>query len=329
MADTAEIEAQFRDAAAERGLEIRDVIADGEIHRCGTKDRPRSENGAYVLHPDGIPAGGFINWRDGQPWQNWRADRYQTLSPAARRKAREQCAHKKARRHARNEAIRARVRALAQDIRSEAEPATHRHAYLDRKRVLPHGTFICPRTDWSVVMRAGDLMVPMRDINGVLHNLQFISPIKGARKLYMRGTQKGGPPLLFGIGRPEATGTIAIVEGFATGASVHEATSIPVAVAFDAGKLLGVALAVLAKYPQAQLLFAADDDWLATDANGNRINPGINKAHQAAEAVGGIVVVPDFGDERRPEETDFNDLQCRFGRDEVKRQIEAALNAKP
>src|SRR5438270_4517998 len=67
--------AAFRLAAAARGVILPpDVIDDGEIHRCDTTGRHGEGDGAYLLHLDGLPAGGFQNHQDGQPWQNWHAD---------------------------------------------------------------------------------------------------------------------------------------------------------------------------------------------------------------------------------------------------------------
>ena len=40
-----------------------------------------------------------------------------------------------------------------------------------------------------------------------------------------------------------------IAEGYATAASLHEATGLPVIVAFDAGNLLPVAQAIHKRYP--------------------------------------------------------------------------------
>ncbi|MBL0168493.1 MAG: toprim domain-containing protein, partial [Propionivibrio sp.] len=76
---------------------------------------------------------------------------------------------------------------------------------------------------------------------------------------------------------------------FATGASIHEATGYPVAVAFNAGNLEPVAKALRAKFPDLRLIVCADDDV------GTAGNPGMTKATAAARAVGALLAVPDFG----------------------------------
>jgi putative DNA primase/helicase len=80
-----------------------------------------------------------------------------------------------------------------------------------------------------------------------------------------------------------------LCEGYATGATIREATESAVIVAFDAGNLRKMAEALAAKQPDAFILFCADDDPTGT---------GERKAIEAAQAVGGLVVMPKFGDDR-------------------------------
>ena len=54
---------------------------------------------------------------------------------------------------------------------------------------------------------------------------------------------------------------VIVCEGYATGASIHEATGQAVAVAFNAGNLQAVAVALRAKYPCLTITIASDDDW--------------------------------------------------------------------
>ena len=55
-----EILSQFRAAVSARGLLLPDHIdADGKLHRCALRDVPAGKkDGAYLLHLDGVPAGG-------------------------------------------------------------------------------------------------------------------------------------------------------------------------------------------------------------------------------------------------------------------------------
>jgi len=54
-------------------------------------------------------------------------------------------------------------------------------------------------------------------------------------------------------------------------------------------------------------------------------NPGLTKATEAARAVNGIVAVPDFGEDRPPGASDFNDLHQTQGTDAVAHIIDAAI----
>ena len=182
-------------------------------------------------------------------------------------------------------------------------PAPPDHAYLAHKGIGPHGIR---------VNAAGRLVVPAFDAMGKLWTLQTIG--RNGTKLYRLGGRKRG--CFYPLGKLD--GTIVIAEGFATAASIHEATGLSVAVAFDAGNLQPVAEALRASFPDADLLIAADDDH-ATEGN-----PGASKAAYAAKAVGGRTVLPRFAD-ASCRGTDFNDLAQAEGPAAVKAQIEAAL----
>jgi putative DNA primase/helicase len=75
---------QFKAALARRGIVPKDgeIVADGHIQRCDASGRGGKGDASYLLHLDGVPAGGFENWRDGLGWEKWRADIDRTLSPA-------------------------------------------------------------------------------------------------------------------------------------------------------------------------------------------------------------------------------------------------------
>ena len=149
-----------------------------------------------------------------------------------------------------------------------ALPAPADHPYLAKKGVHAHGTRVEPD---------GFLIVPMRDTNGKLWNIERINPANFKDKKGLLGGRRTG--LYYSIGKPKSV--LIVCEGFATGASIHEATGDAVAVAFNAGNLREVAQALHSKYPKLRLILASDDDAF-TDGN-----PGITKATEAARAVGG------------------------------------------
>jgi uncharacterized protein (DUF927 family)/phage/plasmid primase-like uncharacterized protein len=295
---------KFREALAGRGIvPPADLLADGTIHRCDAEGSGGKDDGAYLLHLDGIPAGGFENWRDGLGWQNWRADPGRTLTPT------EEAAHQgkieaaRQQREAHEVKRKAEARERACLLWADAYPCTD-HAYLTRKGIAANGARL----------HRENLVLPIRDEAGVLHSLQFIGA-DGEKRLLTGGRIRG---CYYGIGK--ADGILCMAEGFATGASIHEATGYAVAVAFNAGNLLPTAKALREKFPDLQIILCADDDY-RTDGN-----PGLTKATEAAQAVGGLLALPDFGNDRPEGATDFNDLHQIRGLDAVARCIDAVLN---
>lgn len=200
-------------------------------------------------------------------------------------------------------------------------------AYLERKRVALHGVRVDAR---------GWLLVPLRDGAGKLWNVQQIAPARsrfkggsapeaiGTDKLFLKGGLKSGLWHMCGVATDCAE--LLIAEGYATAASLHEATGKPVAVAFDAGNLMHVAKALRALHPAAQLVVCGDDD-AGTQANTGR-NPGREKAAATAAAVRGVAVfppLPALAEGEAPENFDWNDLHIRSGLEGVCASYGAAL----
>ncbi|MEZ0137341.1 MAG: DUF5906 domain-containing protein [Candidatus Reddybacter sp.] len=166
---------------------------------------------------------------------------------------------------------------------------------------------------WGVRFSRGAMVVPVRDASRALVGLQFIAG-DGSKK-FLTGTQKRGSWHLLGDVSPRAP--IAVAEGYATAASIRQATGWAVAVAFDAGNLLPVTEALFAQHPEAMFLICADDDHKTAG------NTGKKAAKKAAEHCSGRVVVPEFAaDAERG--SDWNDLHVQAGLDEVKKQLMAA-----
>jgi len=294
---------QFRAALAARDIvPPENLIADGSIHRCDVAGKNGKGDAAYLLHLDGIPAGGLENWRDGKGWESWRVDIGRALTPAELDALRRNAETANARRT--DEAIsrHAAAREVAARIWHAARPAGDAHPYLARKEVVAHG------------LRAfkGALVVPIRDAAGELHSLQFIGA--SGTKRFLKGGRVAG--LYFLIGVPGKV--VCIAEGYATGASIHAATGYAVAVAFNAGNLAPIAVAIRENYPEAQLIVCADDD------NGTPGNPGLAHACTAAAAAGARIAVPAFGADRPVGATDFNDLHRLRGLAAVRASIAAA-----
>lgn len=296
---------QFKRALRAAGLDTDEaLVADGELHRYRVEgDKKGSKNGFYVLHADGIPAGEFGSWKTGQK-ETWRADIGRTLSSEeeAAHKARVQ-AMQAARKLAEGKA-RAEARSKAARLwKAAAELVKATHPYLVAKVVRAYG----------IRQLKDALMVPMRDVDGALHGLQFIQP--DGTKRFTTGMAKAGH--YRAIGKPQ--GVVLIAEGYATAATLHEATGHALACAFDAGNLLAVAQAIHAKRPELRLVLAADNDHRTEG------NPGLAKAQVAAAAVHGLVCLPAFAADA--EGTDWNDYAALHGLAAVCEAVAAQMAA--
>ena len=296
----------FRGAMRAAGIDPPHVIeADGQLHRFSTNGTGSDKAGWYVLHVDSNPAGSFGCWRRGIR-EKWHARRISEMTPNEQkayqhriRKAKQQAAAEFERNHT-------EARARAKEIWAKSKLATDANPYLQAKGVKAHRI----RTDGT------RLIVPVRDANSKLRGLHFIG--SDGDKKFLKGTRKSGCYHL--IGKP--TTTLCIAEGYATGASIFEATGHLVAVAFDAGNLKPVAEALRCKYPDMSLVICADNDrW-------TKGNPGVTKATEAARAVDGAkVAIPHFRNvSDRP--TDFNDLMRLEGLKAVRAQVARASKTK-
>ena len=293
--------------------------------RCYTEDDHREKRGWYWLNTKDIDGASYITGAFGIYHGNdsgkmkvkiRRDGRAVTISAedraaiAARQKA--NMARLKAMRDA--EAERA---ALAAGSAWRKYVAEGESDYLKRKGVGAHGLRFSPSGN-------GTVAVPMMDAAGKVWGLQLIRgkgrPAGKLEKEYWpKGLAKTGHYHLLG---PIPKGVILIAEGYATAATLHQATGLPVAVAFDAGNLQPVAECIKRAYRSARIIVCADDDYQTEG------NPGVTAAKNAAHAVGGVVAVPCFTVDRGGKKlTDYNDLAALEGELAVRAQIEATLRA--
>jgi phage/plasmid primase-like uncharacterized protein len=303
-----DVVAEFRKAMVVGGVDPGEqaIIQDGRIHRFrGPGDKVGRKNCWYVRFEHG---GAFGSHRLGLTEKWSERDGYIGLSPEERRALAEKI--KRDQTAAEAELKRRQVKA-AQNARQQWEQAgpiqsREQHRYLVRKQIDPH----CART------LDGKLVIAMFDADGALVNLQTIE--SDGEKLFLYGGRVAGCFSL--IGETAQPQQIAICEGFATAATIHQAAGIPAVVAFNAGNLLGVAKGVKQKYPKAAILICGDDD-----AFGER-NIGREKAQAAARATNSQTIFPEFPDSNESG-TDFNDLAAAAGIDTVRQQIAQALEA--
>ena len=304
---------EFRAAAAAVGLELPvRLIPDGRFHRFSTRpDRPRDDAGWYVWHGDHGAAG---DWRraGAEPLVRWAARGGGRRSDAAEiARLRAQADQARAAADRRNACRRGDAAREAQDIWAAADSALTDHGYLAAKGVQAHGLRVFRGAGtWRHKIRdlplAGSLIIPLRDAVGQIQTLEFVGVAGGKR--FLPGGRKQG--CYYTI--PGDSAAILLAEGYATGASLHEATGYTVVCAMDATNLRSVAQTLRAAHPDALILLAGDHDASGT---------GQRAAEDAARAVGGIVAVP--ADRGR----DWNDVHQAEGPEAVRATIDAAIRA--
>lgn len=232
-------------------------------------------------------------------------------------------------------------------------------AYLLAKRVQGYGLRYTPK---------GTAVVPLLDTLGQVFGLQFLRTAAQAemskrptKEYWPAGLAKQGHFHL--IGKPPAGDEVVLVcEGYATGGTLHEATGLPVVVAFDANNIDPVCMALRKQWRTARLLVCADADSLGTCRDkecGARVTladhpvdcPACGKPHRwtnAGESVARTTVVgqpaglaswlaPMFADDdarrvaflqRGTKLTDFNDLAAVESTLAVGEQVKAQLRAQ-
>ncbi|SDH05591.1 MULTISPECIES: DUF5906 domain-containing protein [unclassified Duganella] len=128
------------------------------------------------------------------------------------------------------------------------------HAYLVRKQIVG---------EYARVHEDGSLLVPARHYTrsgAELACVQKIAP--DGEKRFNTGADMVGASCLLGAVSADVR-QIGVAEGYASGQSVRMgcAGALPVMVTFSAGNLLPVARKLRADFPDAELIFFADDDW--------------------------------------------------------------------
>ncbi len=252
----------------------------------------------------------------------WRDDgMHQKPTPEEVAERRRVNAERAAQEEARLASERAQAAKKSAAVWKAAGEAKADHPYLVRKRVSPVATLreidagaaaaiLGYASKSSGEHLAGRLLVAPVKVGDGLSTLELIDET-GRKSAVYGGAKAGGhwaaQPL------PDGLDTLLIAEGVATVLSAKKATGHPAIAALSAGNLSAVAKAMHERYPSAALVILAD----LVKATGAP-DP---HAVEAARSVGGKLAIPDFGPERPPGMTDFNDLDALCGPEAVGRAI--------
>lgn len=297
-------ERSFSDFLAAAGLKLDGPPAlDGEMHRVPVDGgKPGKVDGMYMGHAgaDGSPVGGYAkNWKTGEE-HRWRAENGRRLSAAERREQKAQVEKDKAARHAKREAGYREQALAARHELGGMRLADRDHPYLQAKGLYRLKVrHLGLRQD-----EKGNLVVPLEDAAGRLWSYQRIG--ENGFKSMMKGGRVSGCFAQLSFGKDNPGRPLLIATGWGTGAVLHLATAKPVVCAMSDANLLTVAQAMRDKYPDRTIAICGDDDEHLQEKN--LPNAGAEKAREAAEAVGGIVILPAFEGGPSKARTDFADV---------------------
>lgn len=319
---------EFLDTLIAAGFEPKGgtIIADNKWHPAAYMGEKKKFSGAYSMKivDDDFAIGCYFTRKDPDNKFKWHSKSDVKVSAKERKKRhaiiKKQQQEKEVQEEIRQRKISDRLTRVYKNL-----PKVTSHAYLKKKNIKPHKI--------KFRKKHSELIVPLYGTDGRIWTLQKITK-KGGKYLFTGGRKQSS---YFPIcTSKEDLSVFTVCEGFATGASVREATKLPVIVALDSGNLKPVLEALKAKYPASKFIICADND--AFTMKPDKVtpwNPGIESAHKAAQAIGGAYVVhPDFSslDQQAYEETkptDFNDLHAVAGLDEVRAQIMDVVNKIP
>ncbi|MGL3122861.1 DUF927 domain-containing protein, partial [Klebsiella pneumoniae] len=155
------------------------------------------------------------------------------------------------------------------------------------------------------LMPDGSLLLELVDESGAVTAAQTITP-QGEKRLIKGSAKRGAYYAVNALERPQS---VVIAEGLATALTCHLIRTDALTVAaIDAGNLLPVAEVMRRKYPQAQIIIAADNDHQQGGPESGGTNTGKEAAEKAALSVAGWVSLPPTDNK-----TDWNDYHQQNG----------------
>ncbi len=213
-------------------------------------------------------------------------------------------------------------------IWQRATAARANHPYLERKRVSPVATLreidagaaaailgYTPKSGGEP-LTGRLLVVPVKQGDG-LSTLELVDESGCKAALAGRGTKAGGYWAAQPLPRGDGPEPLLVGEGVATVLTASAATGCLAVAALSSGNLGAVAQVMRQRYPTRPIVILAD--LVKTTGEPDR------HAMEAARAVGGKLAVPNFGPDREPWQTDFNDFARNFRPEAVKQIVDGAL----
>jgi len=271
--------------AQQRLPPVDELVLDGQVQRFGDKNV-----GWYSFEDDGIAIyGNYGNWKNHEPDSPWEYFEYQHGSGDSAAASERRLESSRLKQQAVDSAREATRKIAQAEWTTATEVITHQ--YLNDKRVKSYDIRI---------NKSGCLVIPFRDPEGTIHTTQKID--SRGNKLWLKGGSKASH--YFKINGTDDC--VYIAEGYATCATIREATGRAVIMAGDKGNMGPVGRVIRARLPDIQIVIAADID-----------------AHEdltsLAQEIGASIISPKG---INGSSSDFNDLAQLKGLEEVKAQLE-------
>lgn len=280
---------EFQDTILAQGMEPPLDMESGKFYRMPGIDKSAHNRAGYCKLFEGSKSGCFGDWSTGFH-TTWLARRQRLLTNSEKAvfSRRVIAAKERAEKSQLIEQAEAARNAKRIYVSSTQPPANS--PYLVTKQIKPH----------NARLAGNRLVVPIMDFSQNLTSVQFIAE-NGDKRLLTGGRKKGCfIPLNQGS---MGTSTVIICEGWATGATLAEdSPTVLVLAAIDAGNLSSVATGAAIKWPNAELIIAADDD------RSKARNIGVEKATEAAKLTKAKLALPQWPQGAPIDLSDFNDL---------------------
>lgn len=322
-----QVGAAVKDELGENGYDLWDEWS----QRADNYDNRAAKSTWKSLKPGSFSIGTVWKLARQNGWQPAKPYTPPSVEEQARRKAESEARRQAAEQE--RQQTQQRVKGTAQKIWNSSRPASLSHPYLAAKGITNPDAIAGLRQ--NEYKDNDNLIIPVLYENEIV-NLQSINQDGGKR--FLAGGQVQGAYAFIGKAEDVEKVGLVMAEGYATAASIYEATGKPVIIAFDAGNMVAVAERLAQKLPQnVPVVIAVDNDASQT---------GIKKARQAAALLGdrATAIQPEFSmtliqqyqkgkgvDEkgRPPLPSDFNDLHQLAGLEAVRQTFKEGINLVP
>ena len=319
-----QVGAAVKDELGENGYDLWDEWS----QRADNYDNRAAKSTWKSLKPGSFSIGTVWKLARQNGWQPAKPYTPPSVEEQARRKAESEARRQAAEQE--RQQTQQRVKGTAQKIWNSSRPASLSHPYLAAKGITNPDAIAGLRQ--NKYKDNDNLIIPVLYENEIV-NLQSINQDGGKR--FLAGGQVQGAYAFIGKADDVEKVGVVMAEGYATAASIYEATGKPVIIAFDAGNMVAVAERLAQKLPQnVPVVIAVDNDASQT---------GIKKARQAAALLGdrATAIQPEFSmtliqqyqkgkgvDEkgRPPLPSDFNDLHQLAGLEAVRQSFAEGVN---